>query len=112
MLFYLTSISTNEYEIENRLYKNINSSLNYIYENLKSLTKEVMPECNFFDRDYVKQYFTDCKILSTGVNCRTKDGEFSVNKVKDNKYMFLFKPANQDDLFFFVCELEILELLE
>jgi hypothetical protein len=112
MICYLTSISTNEYEIENRIYKTFNSSLNYIYENLKSLTKEVMPECDFFDRDYIKEYFTDDKILSTVVNCRTKEGEFAVNKVKDNKYMFLFQPSNQDDLFFFVCELEILELLE
>ena len=78
---------------------------------MKSLTAETIPDSDFFDREYIQKYFTEA-IFTTNVNCRSTYGEFAIRKVKNDKYQFIFKPANQDDLFFFVCELEILELME
>ena len=59
MKIYLASIATSEYEIENRAYKNICDSLMYIYDSLKSLSAEFIEGCEFFDRKYVQEYFTE-----------------------------------------------------
>lgn len=111
MKIYLASIATNESEIENRAYKNLKSALNYIYESLKSITAETIHYIDFFDKGYIQKYFTET-MFSTNLNCRSPYGVFAIRKVKNDKYQFIFKPANQDDLFFFVCELDILDLLD
>ena len=111
MKIYLASVATNESEIENRAYKDLKSALNYIYESLKSLTAEIIPDSDFFDREYIQKYFTEA-MFSTNIDCRSTYGEFAIRKVKNDKYQFIFKPANQDNLFFFVCELDILDLLD
>lgn len=111
MKIYLASIATNESEIENRAYKDLKSALNYIYESLKSITAETIHDSDFFDKEHIQKYFTET-MFSTNVNCRSPYGEFAIRKVNNDKYQFIFKPANQDDLFFFVCELDILDLLD
>ena len=111
MKVYLTSVSTNEHEIENRAYQYIGSALDYICDSLKLLSKETQPECDFFERDYVKNYFTE-SLFNERVNCHSPYGEFTINKVKDNKHQFVFIPANQKEEYFIVCELEALNLLD
>lgn len=119
MQIYLASISTDDWEIENRAYKNIGNSLEYIYNNLKGLTSDFIEECSFFDRDYVKKYFTEEYFNRfSKVNCHSIYGEFIVDKVKDSKYQFVFIPSREhlkSDIrkdIFVVCELEMLELLD
>ena len=111
MKVYLASLATNNYELENRVYKTLDNSLKYIYENLKVLSIESVKDCDFFDREHIKEYFTE-KYFDRyiNVNCNSVYGEFIKKKVKDNKYQFVFAPVNQD--YFFVAELEILELLD
>lgn len=119
MQIYLASISTDNCEIENRAYKNIGNSLEYIYNSLKSLTSDFIEDCSFFDRDYVKRYFTEEYFNRfSKVNCHSIYGEFKVDKVKDSKYQFVFIPVKEylktdirSDIFI-VCELDILELLD
>ena len=89
MKIYLASIATNESEIENRAYKDLKSALNYIYESLKSLTAETIPDSDFFDREYIQKYFTEA-IFTTKVNCKSEYGEFVIEKVKNNRYQFVF----------------------
>ena len=111
MKVYLASLSTNNYELENRAYKTFTNSLKYIYDNLKSLSIELEKDCDFFDREYILECFTEEYFEDfTNVNCRSIFGEFTVRKAKSNKYQFVFKPSNKD--WFFVCELEILDLLD
>lgn len=111
MKIYLVSLATNNYELENRVYKSFSNSLEYIYESLKSLSIESVKECDFFDRDFVQNYFKEEYFdRYINVNCKSVYGEFIKNKVRDNKYQFVFSPINQDN--FFVCELEILELMD
>jgi hypothetical protein len=110
MKVYLASLATNNYELENRVYKNFNHSIEYIYENLKSLSIESIKDSDFFDRDYIQKYFTKEYFDNfKNVVCKSVYGEFFIKKIKSNKYQFVFSPVNQD--YFFVCELEILELL-
>lgn len=115
MKIYLASIATSEYDIENRVYKNICNSLEYIYDNLKSLSAEFIKGCDFFDRNYVQEYFTKefFTKFNGRMNCKSAYGEFSIIKMNDNKYQFLFVPLLSIQLQnpFIVCELEILELL-
>ena len=112
MLVYLTTSSTNSCELETRVYKTLNHSLENIYNNLKKLTIEYMPDGDFFDRDYVKKYFTEEFFNQfSRIICRTEFGEFIVEKVKNNKYQYIFAPIHTYDNFI-VCELEILELLD
>lgn len=118
MDIYLASISTNLYEIDKKAYKNIDNSLKYIYNNLKKLTTEYIEGCNFFDRDYVQNFFTkEFYEQYVNVNCRNEYGEFTIKKVEENKYQFVFVPYNiilnqtSPDERFIVCELEILDLL-
>ena len=59
MKVYLASLATNNYEIENRVYKTLGNSLKYIYDNLKVLSVTSIPDCDFFDREYVQKYFTE-----------------------------------------------------
>lgn len=119
MQIYLASISTDDCEIESRAYKNIGNSLEYIYNSLKELTSDFIEECSFFDRDYVKNYFTEEYFNRfSKVNCHSIYGEFIVDKVKNNKFHFVFIPSREhlkSDIrsdIFIVCELEILELLD
>lgn len=126
-MIYLASISTDNCEIENRVYKNIGNSLEYIYNSLKSLTSDFIEDCSFFDRDYVKRYFTEEYFNRfSKVNCHSIYGELVINEVKDSKYQlandskyqFVFIPSKEylktdirSDIFI-VCELDILELLD
>ena len=111
MKVYLASLATNNYELENRVYKTLGNSLKYIYDNLKVLSVTSIPDCNFFDRDFVQNYFKEEYFdRYINVNCKSAYGEFIKKKVRDNKYQFVFSPINQD--YFFVCELEILELMD
>ena len=111
MKVYLASLATNNYELENRVYKTLDNSLKYIYENLKVLSVTSIPDCNFFDRDFVQNYFKEEYFdRYINVTCNSVYGEFIKKKVKDNKYQFVFVPIKQD--YYFVAELEILELLD
>jgi hypothetical protein len=111
MKVYLSSLATNNYELENRVYKSFDSSLKYIYDNLKVLSVESVKDCDFFDRDYVQKYFTEEYYEKFNrVNCKSTFGEFAIKKIRDNKYQFIFAPVNQN--YFFVCELEVLELFD
>lgn len=114
MKIYLTSIATSLQEIDTKVYETFEKSLKYIYDSLKSLVSEEVEDCDFFDRDYIQKYFTeDCfgdKFCM--VNCRSSYGEFIIEKVKDDKYQFVFSPINSKRInYFIVCELQILELL-
>ena len=116
MKVYVVSLATNNCELENRVYKSLYNSLKYIYDSLKSLSIESINDCDFFDRDYVQKYFKEEYFNQFNmVNCKSVYGEFIVKKTRANKYQFIFKsgifnPTNQD--YFFVCELEILDLLD
>ena len=119
MQIYLASISTDNCEIENRAYKSIGNALEYIYNNLKALTSDFIEDCSFFDRDYVKNYFTEEFFNRfSRVNCHSIYGELVINEVKDSKYQFVFihsKEYLKSDIRFdnfIVCELEYLELLD
>ena len=112
MIVYLTTSSTNTCELETSVYKNFKHSLENIYNNLKKLTIEYMSDSDFFDRDYVKKCFTEEFFKQyTRVICRSEFGEFIVEKVKNNKYQYVFVPIHTYDTFI-VCELEILDLLD
>lgn len=116
MIVYVSSISTNEYAIERRAYKSISSSLKYIYDNLKSLSIEYIEDCDFFDRDYIKNYFTeDYFERFIAVSCKSTYGELSIKYIYDGKYQFVFAPYAEytvsHDACFIVCELDMLELL-
>lgn len=111
MKVFLASLATNNYELENRVYKTLGNSLKFIYDNLKAMSVISIPDCDFFDREYVQKYFTEEYYESfKKVNSHSTYGEFVINKVKDNKYQFVFVPIKQD--YYFVCELEMLELLD
>lgn len=114
MKVYLASIATSLQEIDTKVYETFEKSLKYIYDSLKSLVSEEIEDCDFFDRDYIQKYFIeDCfgdKFCR--VNCRTSYGEFIIEKVKDDKYQFVFSPVSSKHInYFIVCELQILELL-
>ena len=118
-MIYLASISTDNFEIENRAYKSISNALESIYNNLKALTSDFIEDCSFFDRDYVKNYFTEEYFNRfSKVNCHSIYGELKVDKVKDRKYQFVFIPSKEylkSDIrcdIFIVCELEMLKLLD
>lgn len=116
-MIYLASISTDNCGIENRAYKSIGNALEYIYNSLKKLTSDIIEDCSFFDRDYVKNYFTEEFFNRfSRVNCHSTYGELVINEIKENKYQFVFLPAgvptSQQDDFFIVCELEMLDLLD
>ena len=118
MKIYLASIATSEYPIERKVYKNLGNSLKYIYDNLKSLSMKCIDGCDFFDRDYVQQCFTEDFFAQFGsgskkMNCNSTYGEFFIEKMSDSKYMFVFTPFISMRLQnpFIVCELEILDLL-
>ena len=114
MTIYLASIATSLQEIDTKVYETFEKSLKYIYDSLKSLVSEEVENCDFFDRDYIQKYFTeDCFVDKfCRVNCRSSYGEFIIEKVKDNKYQFVFCPVSSKRInYFIVCELEILELL-
>ena len=121
-MIYLASISTDSCEIENRAYKSIDKALEYIYDRLKALSKDIIDDekCfDFFDREYIKSYFSEeffnqfKKIWS-----RTEFGEFIIESPRSNKYIFIFNPnfnvlkSYQPHYIFIVCELEMLELLD
>ena len=114
MKVYLASIATSLQEIDTRVYETFEKSLVYIYDTLKSLVLEEVEDCDFFDRDYIQKYFTEdyfgdkfCR-----VNCRSSYGEFIIEKLKDDKYQFVFSPVSSKYInYFIVCELQILELL-
>ena len=118
MKIYLASISTSEYAIERKAYKTIGDSLKYIYDNLRSLSIEFIDGCDFFDREYVQNYFTEDFFTqfcsgSKKMNCCSVYGEFFIEKIDDSKYQFVFVPLLSMTLQnpFVVCELDILELL-
>lgn len=113
MKVYLASLATNNYELENAVYKTFQHALGYIYYHLKamSLSLESLKDCDFFDRDYIQKYFTKEYFDNfKNVVCKSEYGEFFIKKEKNNKYQFVFSPVNQD--YFFVCELEILDLFD
>ena len=119
MQIYLASISTDDCGIENRAYKSIGNALEYIYNSLKDLTSDIIEDCSFFDRDCVKNYFTEEFFNRfSRVNCHSIYGELVINEVKDSKYQFVFIPSKEylkSDIRydnFIVCELEMLELLD
>ena len=75
-----------------------------------------MEDCDFFDRDYIQEYFTEDFFVDKfcRVNCRSSYGEFIIEKVKDDKYQFVFSPdtvSSKRINYIIVCELQILELL-
>jgi hypothetical protein len=114
MKVYLASIATSLQEIDTRVYETFEKSLVYIYDSLKNLVSEEIEDFDFFDRDYIQKYFTeDCfgdKFCR--VNCRSSYGEFIIEKVKNDKYQFVFSPISSKHInYFIVCELQILELL-
>ncbi len=111
MKIYLASLSTNHFELENKAFKTFGSSLKYIYDNFKTLSVESVKDCDFFDREYVQKYFSEEYFNKFNkVNCKSTYGEFVIQKKSSKKYQFVFKHINQD--YFFVGELETLELLD
>lgn len=111
MKVYLASLATDNCELETKIYKTFSNVLIYIHEKLKSLTMESVKDCDFFDRDYVQKYFTEDFFKQfKNINCRTTHGEFIIKKVKHNKYQFIFNISKENC--FFICELEILDLLD
>jgi hypothetical protein len=111
MKVYVVSLATNNCELENRVYKSLCNSLKYIYDNLKSLSIESINDCDFFDKDFVQNYFKEEYFERyIKINSKSIYGNFTKNKVRDNKYQFVFSPVNKD--YFFVAELEILDLLD
>lgn len=114
MKVYLASIATSLQEIDTKVYETFEKSLKYIYDSLKSLVSEEVEDCDFFDRDYIQEYFREDFFVDKfcRVNCRSSYGEFIIEKVKDNKYQFVFSPVSSKRInYFIVCELQILELL-
>lgn len=123
-MIYLASISTDNCEIENRAYKSIGNALDYIYDSLKALAKDAIDDekCfDFFDRDYIKSYFSEEFLNQFNKICsRTEFGEFIIERPKSNKYRFIFAPnfnvlksPQPNYIFvFIVCEMEMLELLD
>lgn len=119
MKVYLSSIATNLQEIDTRVYETFEKSLNYIYDSLKKLVSEEIDDCvcDFFDRDYVQKYFNVDFFGQTGqqfhrIVCKSTYGEFIIDKVREDKYQFIFSPISSNNInFFIVCELQILELL-
>ena len=116
MKVYLASIATSLQEIDTKVYETFEKSLKYIYDSLKSLVLEEVEDCDFFDRDYIQEYFTEDFFVDKfcRVNCRSSYGEFIIEKVKDDKYQFVFSPdtvSSKRINYFIVCELQILELL-
>jgi hypothetical protein len=118
MKVYLASIATSIQEIDTKVYETFEKSLKYIYNSLKSLASEQMVDYDFdfFDRDYIQEYFTEDFFVDKfcRVNCRSSYGEFVIEKVKDDKYQFVFSPdtvSSKRINYFIVCELQILELL-
>lgn len=115
MDIYLVSTATNICDFGNRVYANFDDSLKYIYDSLKSLSAEFIEGCDFFDRNYVQEYFTEefFAQFNGRMNCKSAYGEFSIIKMNDSKYQFVFVPLLSTQLQnpFVVCELEILELL-
>ena len=110
MKVYLTSI-TNNYTEFNRVYKSINNSLEYIHDFFKSMSVESDKDCDFFDREYVQEYFTEDYLTQYGnVVCKSTYGEFIIKKICGYKYQFVYIPVNEDD--FVICELEVLDLLD
>lgn len=122
MPIYLVEIATNncEKDSENRAYKSLGSALECIYDNLRYFPLDEYEDgCDLFDRDYVKNYFTEEFFNRfSRVNCHSIYGELVINEVKDSKYQFVFIPSKEylksDIRFdnFIVCELEYLELLD
>jgi hypothetical protein len=99
MKVYLASISTSLQEIDTKVYETFEKSLKYIYDSLKSLVSEEFEDCDFFDRDYIQKYFTEYFLWINFVelivghhmeNLLLK----SIEKVKDDKYQFVFSPVN------------------
>ena len=85
MKVYLASLSTNNYELENTVYKTFQHSLGYIYYNLKTLSLESIKDCDFFDRDYIQKYFTKEYFDNfKNVVCKSVYGEFCIKKVKSS----------------------------
>ena len=121
-MIYLVEIATNncEKDSENRAYKSLGSALECIYDNLRHFPLDEYEDgCDLFDRDYVKNYFTEEFFNRfSRVNCHSTYGELVINEIKDNKYQFVFIPSKEylktDIRFdnFIVCELEYLELLD
>lgn len=114
MKVYLASIATSLQEIDTRVYETFEKSLVYIYDSLKNLVSEEIEECDFFDRDYIQEYFSEDFFVDKfcRVNCRSSYGEFIIEKVKNDKYQFVFSPISSKHInYFIVCELQILELL-
>ena len=121
-MIYLVEIATNncEKDSENRAYKSLGSALECIYDNLRYFPLDEYEDgCDFFDRDYIKSYFSEEFFNQFNkVWSRTEFGEFIIERPKINKYRFLFDPnfkvlkSTQPHYIFIVCELEILELLD
>lgn len=118
MNIYLVSTATNICDFGNRVYANFDDSLKYIHNKLKELVLNYTDECDFFDRDYVQKFFTEEYFKQfANVTCRSQFGEFTIRRIEDKKYQFVFSPSlmliksEQPYSQFAVCELEILELL-
>ena len=109
MTIYLASIATSLQEIDTKVYETFEKSLKYIYNSLKSLVSEEVEDCDFFDRDYIQKYFTeDCfgdKFCR--VNCRTSYGEFIIEKLKDDKYQFVFSPVSSKRINYLIVSIWI-----
>ena len=122
MCVYLATISDSEYFDETKVYKNIGNSLKYIYENLKLISTKYIENCNFFDRDYIQEYFTEefIKQFNGRINCKSEFGEFFIENINENKYKFFFVCFQSFETYqskreqnpFCICELEILDLLD
>lgn len=119
MYVYLATRSDSKYFDETKVYKTIGNSLKYIYENLKLYSKDYIENCDFFDRDYIHEYFTEefIKQFNGRINCKSEFGEFYIEKINENKYKFLFISflsfqSKLEQNPFCICELEILDLLD
>lgn len=122
---YLTSISTDICELENKIYRNIESSLEHIYAKFKEISNEYTIEnintCNFFDRDVILKCFNKDNFINSSefinTNIRSEYGEFIVKNIDSNKYQFIFAPYRSilksiNPITIIVCEIEKIELLD
>jgi hypothetical protein len=119
MKIYFASMESSVHEQEHRVYGTIDNALKYIYESMKSLSLEVMENCDFFDTEHIRECFTEeyIKDFSGRINARNSNGEFSMSKAFD-KYQYIYIPSDNllksDHMsnILIVCELEVLELLD
>ena len=93
MKVYVVSLATNNCELENRVYKSLYNSLKYIYDSLKSLSIESINDCDFFDKDFVQNYFKE-EYFERYVRLYRLGKEFGITVSQENVVHFRSQSPN------------------